>query len=456
LVLCTAPLGILIVYQLLKPALRWNFDTELGAPIRLSWMAVLLVVILLLFLSRGLMRMKGPFQLESLTTGLFLLILGWSTVVVQKVGDGDLTSVFGLGWFEAGQYAADVGIRNAISDWNSSANPDGDFLFEEIPALWLRSAEMIGLGSAFDKTWGRTDRRFNHRMNLHPPVYALTLSLWLRFFGQSRQAAIVYELVIKCLLVMLVVAWTKELLPVDQQNKLGVAVVAFFASLPPLFLQIEPQNHELAILFTSVGVWRGMRANQSESQSAWNGMLIGALFGLSSFTSFFQLLVFPALLLSVLAFGRRRDRIQTVWITIGYVAVATIFVGLGYFPWLTIYSSIQRVELYRSLHPVDLATALVEHAYLGIPAWLLLATGLRFSLFKDPKFRVWMVPQAVALFASLYFSYGTITGQRYSSVFLFAMVPLFAEALRLLKLNRLQMLTIPTSNVLFTMVTVFL
>ena len=225
-VLCTAPLGILIVYQLLKPALRWNFDTELGAPIRLSWMAVLLVVILLLFLSRGLMRMKGPFQLESLTTGLFLLILGWSTVVVQKVGDGDLSSVFGLGWFEAGQYAADVGIRNAISDWNSSANPDGDFLFEEIPALWLRSAEMIGLGSAFDKTWGRTDRRFNHRMNLHPPVYALTLSLWLRFFGQSRQAAIVYELVIKCLLVMLVVAWTKELLPVDQQNA-GIARADF-------------------------------------------------------------------------------------------------------------------------------------------------------------------------------------------------------------------------------------
>ena len=217
--LCVVPLVVLVAYQILKPWIGWSFDHELGAPIGISWVAFVLLGMLLFLLLISFSR-RNVFRCGALSTGLLVFLLGWSSVMLQKVGDGDVESLFSLGWQEAGSYAATVGLRNTISSWNSSANPQGGRGFDEPSPIWVKSTTHQGLRSNPGETWVRSDRRFNNRMNLHPPVYALALSLWMRIVGQSAYVSLAFGLAIKCLLVILVAVWTRERLAGDRRGQM--------------------------------------------------------------------------------------------------------------------------------------------------------------------------------------------------------------------------------------------
>jgi len=453
--LCLGTIAGLLVYQLSKPWLSWHFDSLLGVPDTASLLALTPLLAMALVLWWFFLKDR-PSVRTSIVVSLLTLSLGWGCVLVQKLGGREPQTIFHLGWYEAGQTVAELGVIRTVSGWNTSMMPEADQAFH-LPESWVGLARKLNLSSFVAGPWGRLDPHHNNRMNLHPPIYAIVLGTWLTWVGISGMSAIFLGLVTKCLLLALVVVLAAQTLPREDLKRLAPPLLLLYATLPPIYQQIEPQNHELAALLSGIGIWMGMRSEgETLRDHGRDGLLSGLFLGIGALTSFFQLTLFPAIFMTQMVLGRSCDRKRLVWVSAGYGLACGLLVALGYYPWLTVYSSVKLVQEYHTHHPVDTATAILEHLYLGVPAWLFLAVGVTGLWQASRHFVLWALPPVISLAASLYFSFGTITGQRYSAVFLFLMVPLVVNAVRKLPIDRHHWWAIPVSNVLFVVATVFL
>jgi len=453
--LCGGPVLILLLYQLYKGKLSWNFAANLGRPDIIHWGAVIILIIALVWsLLLVLWHSRWGRWLPVLVA--ISSLIGTIGVWFQK--DRNLLWVGAdvpTNNYQAAMLTLEIGLCELVATWNARANPYVKTTEIPHPEEVIKKIEQYGLMWIIGTRWQRLDLpQDNNRMQQHPPGYPIALAGWLRIFGKNRAHAVVFELFIKFCLVIFTIIWAYIYIPKsDTLNR--VAIGLLLSTAPPILLFFEPHANELASLFAVFAFILGI--NSCIQKRFLFYIPSGIFLAAAAYTNFFHMILL-IIVIVVLVLSKLSRRLGlTQGIMMGVVLVVSIFVILGYYPWLTIITGTQVTHYYHLNHPFDLSSSIFDILYFGFPL-LLIAT---FSFFEFKRLRneialPWMIAVMFALVIGLYQAFGLAATSRYLMGLFFLLMPLFTLAMADLSLSKKQTLMIPLVNFAFVFLVLFL